>query len=112
MNAVKNLFMKKTDCTTSEKSIKKRLSAENRKICVTRSKQLCHFSSTRADVDTIQQLLSSDSKCNVPVMEDPLQTIKSIIVNPKHTEDSQALAIRYNRASICSFKQYGCTLEI
>jgi hypothetical protein len=45
-------------------------------------------------------------------MEDPLQTIISIIVSPKHIEDSQALATIYNRASICSFKQYGCTLEI
>jgi hypothetical protein len=46
MNAARNSFMKKIDYITSEKSIRRRLRAENRKICITRNKESYYYSST------------------------------------------------------------------
>lgn len=39
MNVAKNSFMKKIDCTMSEKNMKKRSKAENRKICIDMKKR-------------------------------------------------------------------------
>jgi hypothetical protein len=56
MNAAKNSFMKNIDYITSEKSIRRRLRAESRKICITRNKESYYYSAPlHADVDAIRQ---------------------------------------------------------